>query len=580
MKRNYLGLACTYHDPAVAVVDSAGRVVFAEATERHLQLKQGVNCAPDQMHRIAELVQEYCDPDVELVVATSWAGPMLPRPVAPLARLLGDVKSSFGRTVRIAGLFDEAQSHAVAQAGLSLAVRHLASGGFGGRVRRLEQRACPHHLAHAYAGCLGAPFAQAVCAVVDGLGEGSSTAFYRYEGGRVTQLAERAPSSMSLGLFFDLACTLCGFDPWKGEHWKVMGLAAYGTPDPEAYALARRLIRVEGLALKPGASPLALLETWNRLWALRLPLGADPLLAKDLAAALQQAFADWMTELLVNLHALGHSDRLVLGGGCALNSSFNGEILDRTPFRELYVGSAPADDGNAVGAALWAFCADHPGRDTAVTLASPYLGSTAVPEALARLERHGGLSSITRLSPAEVPERAAQLLAEGKILGWMQGRAEWGPRALGNRSILADPRRDDIKDEINARVKFREAFRPFAPSILDEHGPTYFEHYQPTPYMERTLKFRPEVMAQVPGVVHVNGTGRLQTVRREWNPRYHALIEAFYRRTGVPIVLNTSFNVMGRPIVHTVEDALGAFFTTGIDALLVEDLLVQKQAGA
>jgi carbamoyltransferase len=176
----------------------------------------------------------------------------------------------------------------------------------------------------------------------------------------------------------------------------------------------------------------------------------------------------------------------------------------------------------------------------------------------------------------DAPRRAAELLAEGKIIGWIQGAAEFGPRALGNRSILADPRSADVKAIINERVKFREEFRPFAPPILAEHGDAYFEAYAPSPYMERTLRFREDARARVPGVVHEDGTGRLQTVGTDWNPRYRALIEHFHAITGVPLVLNTSFNVMGKPIAHSVEDALAVFFTSGLDALFLEDLLIEK----
>jgi len=168
------------------------------------------------------------------------------------------------------------------------------------------------------------------------------------------------------------------------------------------------------------------------------------------------------------------------------------------------------------------------------------------------------------------------LLAGGKLVGWVQGRAEFGPRALGNRSILADPRPVDMKDRINTLVKFREEFRPFAPSILDEFGDEYFENYQVSPYMERTLTFKESVRQKIPAIVHVNRTGRLQSVRHEWNERFYDLIYAFYELTGVPLLLNTSFNIMGKPIMHSVEDAVGLFYTTGLDALAIEDYLIEK----
>jgi carbamoyltransferase len=196
-------------------------------------------------------------------------------------------------------------------------------------------------------------------------------------------------------------------------------------------------------------------------------------------------------------------------------------------------------------------------------------------EAVARLARFAGGLTIRHL-PNAIAEETARLLADGKLIGWVQGRAEFGPRALGNRSILADPRDPGMKAHINERVKFREDYRPFAPSILHEHGPEYFEDYRESPYMERALRFRPEAAARVPAVVHADGSGRLQTVKPAWNPRFHQLISAFHQLTGVPLLLNTSFNVMGKPIVHSVEDAVAVLMTTGLDALVIDDWLFAK----
>jgi carbamoyltransferase len=272
---------------------------------------------------------------------------------------------------------------------------------------------------------------------------------------------------------------------------------------------------------------------------------------------------------------MGISDNLVLSGGCALNSCYNGRIVNRTGFTRLHVPSAPADDGNALGAAFLAYHRDHPRARPPARAATPYLGSRISSRPLDSLLRLGRLAS-TRHCPGTVHQVAASLLADGKVVGWIQGRAEFGPRALGNRSILADPRPSDVRERINAIVKFREPFRPFAPAILDEYGPDWFEDYQVSPYMERTLVWRACAQSRVPGVVHVDRTGRLQSVRRVWNERFYDLIRAFHARTGVPILLNTSFNVVGKPIVHTLEDALGIFCTTAMDALIVEDYVIEK----
>lgn len=346
-----------------------------------------------------------------------------------------------------------------------------------------------------------------------------------------------------------------------------MGLAPVGRFDEKAYDLLRKTVRVDGLRL------VGLVDLYKcPLWS-----GKHTIPREDLACTGQRFYEECMDQLLKNLRALGVSDNLVLGGGCGLNSSYNGLLLERTGFKNLFVYCAPADDGNAVGAALLSYQRDHPTWVPRAEVRSPYLGSTLGGEALHNLVRFDRSGLITK-HPGQIHEVAAQLLADGQIIGWVQGRAEFGPRALGNRSILADARDANVKDKINGRVKFREEFRPFAPSILHECGPEYFENYQESPYMERTLRFKDEVKHNVPGVVHSNGTGRLQTVKREWNEKYYDLIVAFQRRAGVPLVLNTSFNVMGKPIIHSVEDAVAVLHTTGLDALVIDDYLIKKAA--
>jgi carbamoyltransferase len=564
--RNYIGLANTVHDPALAIVDSRGEVVFAEAAERSLGFKRAFFCPPDDPMRVRELLDTYCEPGAELVVAHSWlerrwksvlfrAGWHFTRAsVSPLLRptILGQMNS-----------FDLAS--------LSLDYRlHEADPARA----PVEKRYFDHHLAHAAAAAFASPFNEAVCAIIDGQGETAPDSFFHYRGGGFASLRSwrwRSFSrSGSLGVFFAALCVACGFDPMKGEEWKVMGLAPYGQKDARLYGLMRGLLRVEGLEV--------LGNNWqiiSKLHALKPPKGRAPLESRDVAFTGQLVFSEVAAELLRNLHRLGLGDSLVLSGGCALNSAFNGRVTEETPWKKVFVYCAPADDGNAVGAALLAHREDNPGTSPPAKVASPYLGSR-----LSASSREGvqSLGKLRNTRPAGVPVTlyAAQLIAQGKIVGWAQGRAEYGPRALGNRSILADPRAADVKDRLNATVKFREEFRPFAPSILHEHGAEWFEQYQDTPYMERALRFRPEMAPKVPGVVHVDGTGRLQSVSRELNPRYHELISHFYRLTGVPMVLNTSFNVMGKPIIHSVEDALAVFFSSGLDALVLEDDVYEK----
>ncbi len=576
-RRNYIGLATSAHDTAIAIVNPEGRLVFAESAERFLQNKRGWNSQPDDCNRIPELVAQYCEPEADLVIGTTWSRKacfmfrVMYAWGLPLLKFIGffGLKGGFYERLLVPLKATAANGRI---AGGNLTWRYLTMWP-GAKVTKI---ACDHHSTHAVAACYGSPYREAVCAVVDGSGEDSTVAFFSYKDGRVKRLRGIRPSRFcSLGIFYQFLCMLCGFEPTKGEEWKVMGLAAYGEHDEEIYQLCRSLFRVKGCRLI-GPRISKMMKIFRKLMKSRRTPGEPALKAANIAFSGQKVFSEVFAELLTNLHKRAHSDNLVLSGGCALNSAFNGTILERTPFRDLYMFPAPADDGCAVGAALMGYRRHNPAPPPPARLLSPYLGEGISRQTLERLKKFGGLENA--LPPGKkVHERAAELLAEGKIIGWVQGRAEFGPRALGNRSILADPRSPKVKDQLNARVKFREEFRPFAPSILHEYGDEYFEDYQESPYMERALRFRAEVRDRVPGVVHVDGTGRLQTVKREWNEKFYNLISAFHELTGIPLVLNTSFNKMGKPIMHTVEDALGVFFTTGLDALVIEDQLYEKK---
>lgn len=586
-QRYYIGLAAGVHDPALAIVGPDGQVVFAEATERYLQSKRAYNCTPDDLIRIPQLLKEYCAPDAELVVATTWNK-------QHLANLRGadDLLATVGAAGAMKQFYDDDYAfppyaptwllksliNSLRQAGSNLEFQTR----LGGQARVVRSEHFDHHLAHAATACYSSPFDEGLCAVIDGFGEQTSCSFYAYQGGAITPLRPRRfwdrPRALreSLGMFYAGLCAACGFDALKGEEWKVMGLAPYGQFDEQLYGELRPLLQVQGLDLV-GCPSREFAQRMRRLNALARKAGAPALAAANLAHTGQLIFGELMEELLHNLYAAGLSENLILGGGCALNSSWNGQILDRTRFKRLHVFAAPADDGNAIGAAQLAFQRDHPDWRPTAAAQSPYLGSTVAAETLANMVRFGRIKGL-RYLPGSVCRYAAELLARGRIIGWVQGRAEFGPRALGNRSILADARPPEMKDRINALVKFREEFRPFAPSILHEFGADYFEHYQESPYMERTLRFRPEAAERVPAVVHVDGTGRLQSVREAHNPKFHQLIKTFHGLTDVPLILNTSFNIMGKPIIHSVEDALGVFFTTGLDALVIEDYVIEKDA--
>ena len=304
-----------------------------------------------------------------------------------------------------------------------------------------------------------------------------------------------------------------------------------------------------------------------------------------MAASLQAVYEEALFALLTALHEQTGESALCLSGGCAMNGLANGKILANTPFETLYVPPAPGDAGGAIGAALSVWC-EQLGQARRFEMRDAYLGPSyddgevgaTLAAASARLESED--FKVWRASDErELARWAAERIDSGEVLGWFQGRMEWGPRALGNRSILADPRRGDVRELLNLKIKLRERFRPFAPSVLREEVGHWFTQDGDVPFMLEIWDVAPDKRAQVPAITHVDGTGRLQTVEKSTNPRYHALIEAFRERTGVPMVLNTSFNE-NEPVVCRPEEALDCFLRTGMDALVLGDRIVERRRAA
>lgn len=572
-----IGLATTFHDPAIAIVGPDGEVLFAEATERYLQHKRAPNCEPDSAPRMESLLKRYIPAGAPVQIATSWSGEFtgfleqMSRTGAFTIDELLKLSPELNRS-----LVPERSERALI-ASLHLGQQRAGLGTLLGLDRAFGKanvtgiKRYGHHLGHAAYACWSSPFRDAACLVVDGMGETGASAILALRDGEINEV-KRHRGRESIGFYFGLVTDLAGFDQAKGEEWKIMGLAPYGKQDAGLLALLRRLYRIEENKLS--FADAATIRAVSAEILARRPTDALDQGWADLARCGQDVFAEMMAALLAEAAALVPSENLVLSGGCALNSSFNGKIVGRHGFSQVFVPSAPADDGNAIGAAWLAHAEAHPGWRAPKGPMTPYLGSRVSTEPLERMAAWE--PRLKRLAPKEVAPVTARLLAEGKLVGWVQGKAEFGPRALGNRSILADPRPANAKDLLNAKVKYREAFRPFAPSILAEHGTDWFENYQDSPYMERTLVWKPPVRGRVPAVVHEDATGRLQSVTADRNERYHALISAFHAITGVPVILNTSFNIMGKPILHTAEDAILMFYTSGLDALVVEDWLLVK----
>lgn len=580
-----VGHANTWHDPAVAI--SEGEHLFAEAVERPTQCKRALEAtglwyAWRSMRRFFTSIGEFPLRDADVLSLMSWSGQQ------PLALLEAPARNPIPALLAASVACEPLFLNELRWLLRGHPPRPFAPPDEGGPGVRgaggvvVASRGVTHQLAHAANAVYTSPFEECAVMVIDGYGEGTAQSFYRWVDNRF-ELIHSGRREVSLGLLYAAVTQLCGFDPYEGEEWKVMGLAAFGRERPEIYRFFKDRLAVDGLDVrfrpKAGAPYAFDTTSWRELedlcGSLRFPDDPDVLKAADLAHNFQRAFEELLVELTANYGAMGISKNLAFGGGCALNSAANGRLVRETAFDALHVPCAPGDDGNALGAVLYEkYHERREPRRPAVL--SPYLGSALDPKDVRNALTLGGVAFREAADDTSLCEEVAGMLAQGRIVAWVQGRAEFGPRALGNRSILADPRPVDMKDRINSRVKFREFYRPLAPSILDEHGAEYFEGYQPSPYMERTLPFRPEVRSRIPAVVHEDGSGRLQSVRHEWNPLYHTLIRAFYERTGVPMLLNTSFNVMGKPIVHSVQDAIAVYFTSGLDALVIGRFIVTR----
>jgi carbamoyltransferase len=448
-----------------------------------------------------------------------------------------------------------------------------------------------HHRAHMASAFFVSPFDQAAVLSVDGAGDFITTMWGTGQGNKLDVMDEIL-FPHSLGIFYTAITQWLGF-PKYGDEGKTMGLAPYG--EPKFMDEMRRMVRLQ----RDGTFELDLdyfvhhaegaTMTWGEgeptlgtLYSPRLvEMFGEPRVPRteitprhmDVAASMQAMLEEAEFAIVRKLQKETGAKTLCMAGGVALNSAFNGKVLPQTDFEDIYIHPAAGDAGTSLGVCYYIY---HQmlGYPRTFVMNDAYTGpqftNGTIQGALDRL----GLGYKT-LDDDALVQQAAGIVADGNVLGWYQGRMEWGPRALGNRSIIADPRRDDMKDILNARIKHREKFRPFAPSILLEATGDYFDQTYPDPFMIKVYNVLPEKQAEIPAVTHVDGTGRLQTVEREHSPLYWALINAFGELTGTPVVLNTSFNE-NEPIVCTPDEAIDCFMRTKMDALVVGNHLVQK----
>jgi carbamoyltransferase len=448
-----------------------------------------------------------------------------------------------------------------------------------------------HHRSHMASAFFASPFDEAAILSIDGSGDFTTTMIGTGKGNQIL-VTDSVDFPHSVGLFYTAFTQLLGF-PHYGDEYKVMGLAPYG--EPKYVDKLRQVLIFENdglfsLNLKyfrsaksgivsygddhiPKVAPL-FSEQMEQVFGASRKKGEElSQYHRDMAASVQRITEELIFHILTHLHKSTGLDQVCIAGGVAQNSVANGKVTRNTPFKKVYIPSAGHDAGISMGAALYVY--NHVlEQPRAAAVWSAYTGSRFTNEEIEKYLKSRQIA-YTRYSDEVLFEKVAEQLVNAGVVGWFNGRAEFGPRALGGRSILADPRRSDAKDLLNAKIKRRESFRPFAPSILKEYVPEYFEVTDEVPFMEKVFPIKAEKRADIPAVTHADGTGRLQTVDKQVTPRYYQLIEAFRKKTGVPILLNTSFNE-NEPIVNSPQDALECYLRTNMDMLVLENCVITR----
>jgi carbamoyltransferase len=589
-----LGISCYYHDAAAALLRD-GTLVAAAQEERFTRRKNDPGF-PEQAIAFCLRQAGITAADLDYVV-------FYEKPFTKVERIVSSALATFPRSMRV---FREALLVLLKE---KLWIKDRLRRHLGidpGKILFVE-----HHLSHAASAFFCSPFREAALLTVDGVGEwttsamGLGTADWNGGGSNRLALFQELRFPHSLGLLYSAFTAFLGFEVNEGEY-KVMGMAPYGQPK-YADKVARLVDLKDDGSFRLDMSYLSyhyhLEKSFNGRFAAlfgtprhpkarfvtrQTSLYDDPnpptegeldrnQFYADMAASIQQVTEDVLLRMATHLYQATKLPHLCIAGGVGLNSVANYKLLRQTPFQEIYIQPAAGDAGGALGAALYAY---HVllGKPRAFTLEHAYWGEEYGPASIATAVRARGFPSEEIADDEKLMDRVVDALLHEKVVGWYQGRFEWGPRALGNRSILADPRSERIKDIVNIKIKFREPFRPFAPSVLEEAAGDYFDipdvkrHY-PSRFM---LYVTPVKGDKVPAITHVDGSGRLQTVQRGLNPRYARLIEKFGEATGVPMVLNTSFNLKGEPIVTTPDNALNTFAKSGMDLLVLGNVLVTK----
>ncbi|MEE8468933.1 MAG: carbamoyltransferase [Planctomycetota bacterium] len=573
---NVLGLSFYYHDSSAALVQD-GVLLAAAEEERFSRVKHdsGVpGLAVDFVLAQAGLTIH----DVDYVV-------FYEKPFVKFERMLLTAMATFPRSISV---FRESMQRWISD---KLWIKSMMAKRLG--VTRSKLLFADHHMSHAASSFFTSPFEESAILTVDGAGEWTTSTMGIGRGNQIEVVKEiRFPHS--LGLLYSAFTAYCGFEINEGEY-KLMGMHPYGKPQyvDKIYELIQ--VADDGslwhdmryfayhYSTNDTLTP-AFEEHFGR--PRRDPKlqdqSLDPFFC-DMAASIQRVTEEILLRMVTHLHELSGGMRsLCLAGGVALNSVANYKILRDGPFDEVYIHPAPGDDGGAVGAAYWAY--NHLlGQPRGPALDHAYLGSEYSDEQIEAFLRDNDIPFEKIEDDRAFYKRVARELADGQVCGWFRGRFEWGPRALGSRSIIADPRRAEMKEKLNEKIKFREAFRPFAPSVLEERADEFFEIpdaslHLPARFMLYVTPVREEKRAVLPAITHEDGSGRLQTVFKDTNPAYHGMIEEFGNLTDVPVVMNTSFNLKGEPIVESPAHAFNTFSLSGMDLLLLNNYIVEASA--
>ncbi|MHC4941390.1 MAG: carbamoyltransferase family protein [Planctomycetota bacterium] len=570
-----LGLSFYYHDSAAALVQD-GRVIAAAEEERFSRIKHDKGFpgkAVDFCLRDAGITMD----DVEFVV-------FYEKPFLKFERILMTAFQTFPHGWKV---FRESMHRWLTD---KLWIKSMMRERLG--VPKKKILFCDHHMSHAAASYYCSPFDEAAIMTVDGVGEWCTGTLGRAKGNKIT-LDKELVFPHSVGLLYSAFTAYCGFEVNEGEY-KLMGMAPYGEP-----RFIDKIHEVVNIA-EDGSiyhkmnyfayhySPVSTLsKQFEKLFG-RPP--RDPKLQDksldpfycDVAASIQRVTEDILLRMTTHLHKETGLTKLCMAGGVALNSVANAKILTQTPFEDMYIQPAAGDDGGAVGAAMWAWydLLDNPKGD--YVLDHAFLGSEYSDEEIESWLKENNIPFEKIDDDEAFFNRVCDDLEAGNVCGWFRGKLEWGPRALGSRSIIADARRAEMKDILNAKIKFREAFRPFAPSVTEEGCAEFFElpepkrHY-PARFMLYVVPVCEDKRDVIPAITHVDGSGRLQTANKDTCPDYHRMIELFGERTGVPVIMNTSFNLKGEPIVENPANAFNTFSRSQMDVLYLNNYIVQAK---